>query len=152
VEFRVGLLLLVGLVPLTSSRFFPFFPLFWVHPFFEMLTLRIAAMRHEGTPVRVKPIPSPSKESKERALLEALECRGEITAARAPLEASLSVAQADEMLSELAAEGHIEVRGHAGTLAYAMCKRDRRQAQSEELPGSTERRSDQGPAEGDPRG
>ena len=30
VRFLIGLLLLVGLVTLASSHFFPFFPLFWV--------------------------------------------------------------------------------------------------------------------------
>jgi hypothetical protein len=148
VGFPIRLLLFVGLVTLASSHFFPFFPLFWALPLFVMLTLRVAAMRRGSAPVRVNPTPPLSK---ERELLEVLERRGEITAARAALETSLSVAQADKMLLELAAEGHVEVRAHAGTLAYAMWERDRRQSRSEELPGSAERRSDQGSAEGDTR-
>ena len=137
VGFLIGLLLLVGLVILASSHFFPFFPLFWALPVLVLLRLRKAAVWWSASaPVLVKPSLTSTK---ERELLEALGRRGEITA-RAALETSLSVAQADEMLSKLAAEGHLEVRAHAGTLAYAMWEHGRSQAQSEELPSSAERR------------
>jgi len=58
--------------------------------------------------------------SKERELLLALERHGEITAVRAALETSLGVAAAEEMLSELASDGHVRVVATEGTLAYAL--------------------------------
>jgi hypothetical protein len=58
--------------------------------------------------------------AKERELLLALERHGEITAARAALETSLGVAAAEEMLSELANDGHVRVVAREGTLAYAL--------------------------------
>ena len=56
----------------------------------------------------------------ERELLLALERHGEITAVRAALETSLGVAAAEEMLSELANDGHVRVVAREGTLAYAL--------------------------------
>lgn len=58
--------------------------------------------------------------AKERELLLALERHGEITAARAALETSLGVAAAEEMLSELANDGHVRLVAREGTLAYAL--------------------------------
>jgi capsular polysaccharide biosynthesis protein len=48
--------------------------------------------------------------AKEQELLEALGRRGELTAAGAALETSLTVEEADRMLSRLAAKGHLRVR------------------------------------------
>jgi DNA-binding IclR family transcriptional regulator len=62
----------------------------------------------------------PSGISKEKELLQALERHGEVTAVQAALETSLSVAQAEEMLSELANEGHVRVSATGGRLAYAL--------------------------------
>ncbi len=101
VRFLIGMLLLVGLVILASSHFFPFFPLFWALTVLVLLRPRKAAVWPGSAPVLVKPSLTSTK---ERELLEALGRRGEITAARAALETSLTVAQADEMLSKLAAE------------------------------------------------
>ena len=56
----------------------------------------------------------------ERELLLALERHGEITAVRAALETSLGVAAAEEMLSDLANDGHVRVVAKEGTLAYAL--------------------------------
>jgi hypothetical protein len=50
-------------------------------------------------------------------LLEAIGCHGEITAA---LESSLSVEEADRMLSELAVRGHLDVSLEYGRLVYAV--------------------------------
>lgn len=61
-----------------------------------------------------------TEESKERELLRALRERGELTPARAAMETSLSVAEADEMLRGLAEEGHLEVRVRGGALFYAL--------------------------------
>lgn len=55
----------------------------------------------------------------ERRLLESIERHGEITPVRAALEAALTVAEADRMLSELAEKGHLEVRARGGKLVYS---------------------------------
>jgi hypothetical protein len=59
----------------------------------------------------------------ERELLEALRERGELTPTRAAMETSLSVAEADRMLRELAENGHLEVRVRGGALFYALWAR-----------------------------
>src|SRR3712207_9303406 len=66
-------------------------------------------------------------ELKEKELLKALARHGEITAARAALETSLSVSEADRMLSGLAKDGHVEVRAREGRLVYALWEHDRRE-------------------------
>jgi hypothetical protein len=60
------------------------------------------------------------KYDKERELLEALRDRGELTPAQAAVETSLTVKVADEMLKELAEEGHLEVRVRGGGLSYSL--------------------------------
>ena len=64
---------------------------------------------------------------KEKELLGALARHGELTPARAALETSLSVAEADRMLSGLAKDGHIEVHAREGRLGYALWGRDQRE-------------------------
>ena len=61
-------------------------------------------------------------ESRERELLRALRVHGELTPVRAATETSLSVEEADRMLRELAAGGHLEVRVRNGGLFYALWK------------------------------
>jgi hypothetical protein len=56
----------------------------------------------------------------EQELLEAIERHGEVTPARVALETSLTVAEADRMLSELAQGGHLEVRVEQGKLLYGL--------------------------------
>ncbi len=68
-----------------------------------------------------------TEESKERELLEALARHGELSPALAALETSLSVAEANRMLSDLANSGHVEVRAREGRLGYALWERDRRE-------------------------
>jgi hypothetical protein len=125
----VGFALLMSLVlaTLTSSHpVFPFFPLFPVVLF--LFATRIAgrtAAWHGGTPaVRMPtddvPALQPSGIDKEKELLEALERHGEITAVRAAIETSLSVTEAEEMLSGLANKGHVRVSANGGRLAYAL--------------------------------
>jgi len=62
----------------------------------------------------------PSVADRETDLLRALERHGELTPARAAVETSLSVAEADEMLRRLAEAGHLEVRVRGGGLFYAL--------------------------------
>lgn len=63
----------------------------------------------------------PTLVSKERELLSAIRDNdGSITPAEAALETSLTVRGADQMLSELAAGGHLTVESHHGMLFYAL--------------------------------
>lgn len=57
---------------------------------------------------------------KERELLEALRSEGELTPVLATTVTSLTVAEADRMLKELAESGHLEVRVRGGGLSYAL--------------------------------
>ena len=59
--------------------------------------------------------------SKDRELLEAMrENEGRITSAEAAMATSLSVKEADEVLSELAGGGHLSVEQEGGSLVYAL--------------------------------
>ena len=120
----VGGLFLFSVAGAVGS--FPFFFLFWMIPFFLVpalgLTVRgVAGLfeERERGPV--------DDGRKEKELLEALARHGELTPARAALETSLGVAEADRMLSGLAKDGHIEVRAREGTLGYALWDADRRE-------------------------
>jgi hypothetical protein len=110
----------------ASLDFFPFFLFFWMIPFLLVpaivLSVRGLAGVVEGRFGRAL-----DKDLKEKELLEALAQHGEITAARAALETSLSVSEADRMLSELAKAGHVEVRAREGRLGYALWEHDRKE-------------------------
>jgi hypothetical protein len=61
------------------------------------------------------------KLSRERELLSAIRDNGgSITPAEAAMETSLTVKEADAMLSELAGGGHLTVEGRGGTLFYSL--------------------------------
>lgn len=63
--------------------------------------------------------------SKERELLSAIRDNGgSITPAEAAMETSLTVREADAMLSELAGGGHLAVDSRGGTLFYSLPKRE----------------------------
>lgn len=57
---------------------------------------------------------------KEHELLRALRDHGELTPARAAMETSLTVAESDKMLKELAEGGHLDVRVRGGGIFYAL--------------------------------
>ena len=60
----------------------------------------------------------------ERELLSAIrENGGSITPAEAAMETSLTVKEADRMLSQLASEGHLLVESREGSLFYALPRR-----------------------------
>lgn len=61
-----------------------------------------------------------SADDKERELLEALRREGELTPALATTRTSLTVAEADLMLKQLAKDGHLEVRARGSGLSYAL--------------------------------
>lgn len=107
-------------------HFFPFFLLFWLVPFVLVPRIRGSVMeRPEFSESRERgPV---EEERKERQLLEALERCGELSPARAALETTLTVSEADRMLSELAKDGHVQVRAREGRLGYALWDHDRRE-------------------------
>ena len=124
--------LVVGLVVFSfvvaASDFFPFF-LFWMIPFLLVPavggSLRGIAGLFEDRSRRAL-----DEDLKEKELLGALARHGELTAARAALETSLSVSEADRMLSELAKEGHVEVRAREGRLGYALWDHDKKELEA----------------------
>jgi capsular polysaccharide biosynthesis protein len=61
---------------------------------------------------------------KEKKLLLALGRRGKLTAVEAALETSLSVEEADRILSELAHNGHLKVTVEHGKLLYSFWEHD----------------------------
>jgi hypothetical protein len=138
-RFPIGfipILAILGFVALASSGpyfpFFPLVPLFFVFMFF--VAPRLGRTLPRGT-LRLGGVQEARSDTDEREkeLLRALERYEEITAARAAMDTSLSIAQAEEMLAKLASGGHVEVRARAGTLAYAMHAADRRKAGPKEL-------------------
>lgn len=103
-------------------------PMFWwlvftfgwvIFPAFGLLVRGIAGLSEGSTKV------SGMTSSKERELLTALREHGELTPARAAMETSLTVAEADEMLKGLAEGGHLEVRVRGGGLFYALWEPER---------------------------
>ena len=63
----------------------------------------------------------PQPANKERELLSAIKANGgSITPAEAAMETSLTVREADEMLSELAGGGHLAVESRDGALFYVL--------------------------------
>jgi hypothetical protein len=88
-----------------------------VFPSFGLLVRGLAGL--SATPPE-RTIEPASAGSRERELLEALREHGELTPTRAAMETSLSVAEADQMLKDLAAGGHLEVRTRGVGLSYAL--------------------------------
>jgi hypothetical protein len=104
----------VFLVAFVPSLWWIFTTYFWVaFPALGLLTSGLTAFG-EGRPVRV------SEEERERELLEAIRESGEISAAAAAARTSLTVAEADGMLMELAENGHLEVIARGGAIFYAL--------------------------------
>jgi hypothetical protein len=68
--------------------------------------------------------PSEAERSKEQELLEALGRRGKLTAVEAALETSLSVEEANRMLSELAFAGQLELTVEHGRVLYSFWRRE----------------------------
>ena len=119
ISAALSVLLAVGLSGVFLVAFVPtlwwiFTTYFWVaFPAFGLFTSGIAGLS-EGRPVRV------SEEERERELLEAIRESGEISAAAAAARTSLTVAEADRRLRELAENGHIEVMARGGAIFYAL--------------------------------
>lgn len=67
-----------------------------------------------------------SEKDLEKELLEAIRREGRITATGVALATTLSVEEADRMLSGLAARGHLRVFGKGGGLLYSFWEHDER--------------------------
>jgi hypothetical protein len=85
-----------------------------IFPAFGLLIRGIAAGLSEDRPEL------PASNSKERELLQALREHYELTPVLAAMETSLTVAEADGMLKELAEGGHLEVKVRGGGLFYSL--------------------------------
>jgi hypothetical protein len=112
------------LLAVSSFDFFPFIFFWWMIPFVLVPAIGLSARSIAGL-LEARSRGPLDNELKEKELLKALAKHGEITAAKAALETSLSVSEADRMLSELTKNGHLEVRAYNGGLVYALWEHDR---------------------------
>ena len=99
---------------LNPAFFWLIFVFGWmIFPAFGLFARGVAGLAEYRT------LPKPEN-SKERELLEAIQNRVELSPAQAAMETSLTVAEADKMLGELAEGGHLDVRVRGGGIFYAL--------------------------------
>ena len=103
----------------TSFWWFIFFFGWALFPAFGLLLRGIAGLS-EGEGRRELQ----GSNDKERELLGALREHEEISSTQAAMETSLTVEEADDMLKELAAKGHLEVRVRGGGIFYGLWRAD----------------------------
>lgn len=84
-----------------------------------MESTRTLPSPHQRHSIRARSQGSQEKPA-ERQLLEAIDSNGEITPARAALQTSLTVDEAEQLLSDLAHRGHLEVRVEGSKLVYSL--------------------------------
>ncbi len=114
-----------GLILLAAALLIAFTQYWWlififgwaVFPAFGVFARGVAGL----VDTRSEP---PAANARERELLEALQSSGELTPAQAAMETSLTVNEADEMLKDLAAKGHLDVRVRGGGLFYGLWETD----------------------------
>jgi hypothetical protein len=103
-------------VGLTAGELVPFFV--FMFPASVLLALgfsRLEQQRRKAVSPRV---------GKEKELLSVMrDNTGGITPAEAAMETSLTVSEANQMLSELATGGHLQVESSEGTLVYRLPSR-----------------------------
>ena len=116
-----GLLLVAASLLLFTQMWWLIFVFGWM--FFPAIGLfaRGVAGLTDATDARPGGLP---ENSRERELLEAIKNQGELSPAQAAMETSLTVAEADKMLGELAEGGHLDVRVRGGGIFYALWERD----------------------------
>ena len=114
-----GLILLAAFLLIAFTHFWWLIFVFgWmVFPAFGVFARGVAGLVES----RSEP---PAANARERELLEALQRRGELTPAQAAMETSLTVSEADKMLEDLAAKGHLDVRVRGGGLFYGLWDAD----------------------------
>jgi len=115
IPVAIGLVVLFTLVP---NLWWLVFVFGWtIFPAFGLLVRGVAGLSE-------RPAQRPVANVRERELLEALQRKGELTPAQAAMETSLTVNEADEMLEDLAAKGHLDVRVRGGGLFYGLWEPD----------------------------
>ena len=121
-----GLILLAATLLIAFTHFWWLIFIFgWaVFPAFGVFARGVAGLVES----RSEP---PAANTRERELLEALQRRGELTPAQAAMETSLTVNEADKMLEDLAAKGHLDVRVRGGGLFYGLWETDSEAARRE---------------------
>lgn len=110
-----------GLVLLAAALLIVFTQLWWlifvfgwaVFPAFGVFARGVAGL----VETRSEPLP---ENAKERELLGALREHEEVSPTQAAMETSLTVEEADNMLKELAAKGHLDVRVRGGGIFYGL--------------------------------
>lgn len=123
-----GLLLVAASLLLFTQMWWLIFVFGWMFfPALGLFARGIAGL----TDARPERLP---ENSRERELLEAIQSHGELSPAQAAMETSLTVAEADKMLGELAEGGHLDVRVRGGGLFYALWGWEE-EADEEELEG-----------------
>jgi hypothetical protein len=114
-----------GLILLAAALLIAFTHFWWLIFFFGWAVFPAFGVFARGVAglvdTRSEP---PAANARERELLEALQSSGELTPAQAAMETSLTVNEADEMLKELAAKGHLDVRVRGGGLFYGLWETD----------------------------
>src|SRR3712207_6244314 len=122
-QVTTSLAVLIPVVVASAAVLFLFTSFWWLifffgwalFPAFGLLIRGIAGLSEgEG---RGEPRGS---NAKERELLGALREHEEITPTQAAMETSLTVEEADGMLKDLAAKGHLDVRGRGGGIFYGL--------------------------------
>lgn len=108
----VGFIIATALIVFTTGAAITGFP--FVIAAAALLGIGVNELREEKRAVS-QPI------SQERELLSAIRDNdGVITPAEAAMETSLTVREADAMLSELANDGHLRIEGRDGALYYSL--------------------------------
>lgn len=107
---------IAGVLAVASGYWWVIFFFGWtIFPAFGLLVRGIAGLSEGEGRGEIS-----AGNSKERELLGALQDHGELTPAQAAMETSLTVAEADRMLKELAEGGHLDVRVRGGGLFYSL--------------------------------
>ena len=126
-QVATSLAVLVPVVVASAAILFLFTNFWWlmfffgwaVFPAFGLLLRGIAGLSEGEGREGIS-----SGNSKERELLGALREHEEISPTQAVMETSLTVEEADDMLKELAAKGHLEVRVRGGGIFYGLWRAD----------------------------
>lgn len=116
-----SLAVLIPVVVASVSVLFLFTSFWWlifffgwaIFPAFGLLLRGVAGLSDDGVQIS-------GGGGKERELLGVLREHEEISPTQAAIETSLTVEEADEMLKDLAAKGHLEVRVRGGGIFYGL--------------------------------